>query len=51
MFINPRNYKKCFACKGIGKTENKVCDKCGGYGSIGLRIVQQGLRKANEGRK
>lgn len=51
MFINPRNYKKCFACKGVGKTDNNVCNKCGGYGSIVLKVVMTELRKTNEGKR
>lgn len=52
--INRRHSKPCFSCKGTGQPKPKehgVCRHCNGYGSIGLKILQQGLKKTNEGKK
>lgn len=50
MFINRSKYKPCFECKGTATKNNEICKKCGGYGSIGLKVVMQGLRKTNKGK-
>lgn len=47
--INRKKYKPCPECRGIGKKSGPVCTSCGGYGSVGLKVVMQGLRKTNEG--
>jgi len=48
--INRSKCKPCFQCHGIGKVNEVTCDKCGGYGSISLKILEQARRKTNEGK-
>jgi DnaJ-class molecular chaperone len=51
MFINRSKCKKCPKCEGLGKADEKLCDRCGGYGSVGLKVLEQSRRATNEGRK
>ncbi len=49
MMINRSRSKPCFVCKGTGKSNSAKCAKCRGYGSFGLMLLNEALRKTNAG--
>lgn len=54
MHINKRKSRPCFHCGGTGqatklKPGTRVCFYCEGYGSIGLKVLMQGLNRTNSG--
>lgn len=49
--INRSKYKPCWSCKGVATKDGGLCEHCGGYGSIGLKIVMQAKARMMRGDK
>ncbi len=45
-----KTYKPCSKCHGVGLKDG-LCDRCHGYGSVGLYLINKTLKETREGKR